>query len=537
MNGKHPIDERFARTMRDAEATPPDAVWKGVAAALDRAPTARRTGAAWWFRGGAAALLLLLLGVAVYWLASPRTEKQARPAEHGATRPTAAIDAPPTDPVPAGAPSQQQEVPPPANNRGAEANDLEERVPAPATGQRSDDRRAAATASATPLRRPPVPRHAEDGMKGTPGTSAPRPADPVEAVIHGVVPEAPNAGGLANGEQPSAEPAAVIPSIGAPDSAGPHGAAPAISTAIEVPEPFRPRTSSDIHLPLMAGRTTPFANKEPPPPGPLLQGDSTPVYVLSKGRWWFAVQAEAAKLTGQWKGPATEVPDLNAAESWLGGQGLSLVVGREWLNGWSAGLGIGAVRQRSRFLRYENEPGQTQTVIDTTWTASYVGQQANYTWDIVETEQTEPGQERVFRATNEYLWLRIAPEAGRHLAGQRRLSLYARAGAAVLFGIGRKGSSLYEPGITTDDAPPGGHVRVVPLDDAAVRDRFALSFAAWGALELRYQLCERWSVGALPMIAWRPAIQHDGGPGLSLTEFSGALRLCYHLPHQELRTR
>ena len=30
MNGRHPIDDLFARGLRDAEATPPPAVWEGI---------------------------------------------------------------------------------------------------------------------------------------------------------------------------------------------------------------------------------------------------------------------------------------------------------------------------------------------------------------------------------------------------------------------------------------------------------------------------------------------------------------------------
>lgn len=272
-------------------------------------------------------------------------------------------------------------------------------------------------------------------------------------------------------------------------------------------------------------------------PGPLLQGDSTPVYVLSKGQWWIAAQADASVMTGKWTGNAPEVADLNASETWQSAQGLGLVAGRDWLNGWSLGLGIGVSKQRSRFLRREVEPGHSEMVVDTTWTGTAMGAQTNYTWDIVQTVVSEPGVERDYSATNSYTRLRIAPEVGYRVWQNGRFALHARLAGAMLLDMGRKGQTVAWANGTDSTETATGVARVIPLNDASMNARFPVAFALTGSLELRYRLCERWSIGALPtMTYWLPGA--DGStPGLSMTGIGGAVRLRYDFHHHERRLK
>jgi hypothetical protein len=287
---------------------------------------------------------------------------------------------------------------------------------------------------------------------------------------------------------------------------------------------------------MLAGLATAFTNNAAPPPGPILQGDSTPAYVLKKGQLWFALQGEWAMLNGTWRGPGAEVTELNESETWRGGQGLSLVVGREWLNGWSVGLGIGANKQRSRFLRREVEAAHTETVVDTTWTGTAMGAQTNYTWDIVERVQTEPGIEHDYSATNSYTRLRIAPEVSYQLLQKKRFGLSARLAPVMMFDIGRKGNTIVQA--TTDSLETTTvTTSALPLNDASLDDRFPMSLAISGGLEFRYRICERWSASALPTFTyWMPRAE-GRVPSLSMNELGGALRLRYDLRHQERRLK
>lgn len=528
MNGKHPIDDHFARVLREAEATPPDAVWKNVAGAMDRPPARAYR----YRRITIALLLLLLLGGAAYWSVTSRGTRPDGPGTRQvrSTPPTAAPQAERSVEV-----GEHAQAEPSSTGRSQELGTVA------TPGSASDNKVSPVARERNTDADPSVPNRTHERPVGDGGgTERDGRQASVGAVLNSSIeggsrtdqPEHTGTAGLENEEGPAPEAASPVT-----EQPTPLFHAGGLSGSSSTAESALPRSTPDVHLPRLASNPTPVVIRTAPTTGALMRGDSTPAYLLRKGRWWFALQGGIAKLDGHWSGSDPAARELNRDETWLGGRSLGLVVGREWLNGWSAGLGIGAAWQRARFLRLERTPGPTETVIDTTWTNSFQGPNAYWTWNIVETDVTEPGTQREFRATNEYLWLRVAPEAARQLFEYRRLSLHARAGAAALFGITRKGSTLYRPSVHTLDAPPDGHVNVVDLNDAAVRERFAFSFALWGALELQYRVREHWSVGALPMVEWRPAMHSSKGPALSMTSFGGALRLRYDLFHQEKRTR
>ena len=297
------------------------------------------------------------------------------------------------------------------------------------------------------------------------------------------------------------------------------------------------RSQADIHLPMLNALISPFSASEVAMLGPILKGDSTPAYVLSKGHWWIAAHGEVAMMNGEWKGTGHEVTELNKVETWQSAQGLSLVAGRDWLSGWSVGLGVGVARQRSRFLKRESEPGQTETVIDTTWTGSPQGIATNYTWDIVQTQIYEPGVEHDYSATNTYTKLRIAPEIGYRLLERNRLSLHARLSPVLLLDIGRKGNTLVWTNRSDSLENTTTGTRVMSLGDASLNERFPLAIALSGSVELRYRLCDRWSVSVLPRYTyWLP--KADGAiPSLSMNGLGGAVRLRYDLRHNERRVK
>lgn len=214
-----------------------------------------------------------------------------------------------------------------------------------------------------------------------------------------------------------------------------------------------------------------------------------------------------------------------------------MVAGYEWLNGWSIGLGLGVMRQRSRFLHHEVQSGTTETVIDTTWTSNAMGPVTNYTWDIIETTLVEPGVEQDYNATNTYTQLRIAPELAYRLKDMKRFSVHGRIAPIFLVDIGRNGNTLTNgTGENSSDTLTTRSV-VIPLADASLDDRFPLRTALSAGLDLRYQLCERWSIAASPTCTWWLPRATDPTPTLSMTEWGASVRLRYDLRHKERRVK
>ena len=552
MNGKHPIDELFARHLRDAEAQPPRAVWEGIV--RERAK-ARPAGAQSRGRWGLAAILLLLLGAAGYWTlvhektGFPDGQASVQPSPSGEGRSVTATpghttteSAPPTSENPATeTPATDQTKA--ATQQTKQENSSSEAGQAPAAKQANTTGKNPSEAvtertSSTPPARSTV--HSRKPAVNYPALTASSIKEPQGDNAHGDI--RPNTGSGkedASTSRPSRD-AGDESSAGNPMTKGDEGDVldqPRSDATTEASHEVIMRVTPDVHLPVLSGLVTPFMNNAAPVPGPILQGDSTPAYVLSKGRWWIAAQGELAMLKGEWKGTGPEVKDLNTSETWRDGQGLSLVIGREWLSGWSVGLGVGATKQRSRFLRRETEPGETEMVIDTTWTSTPMGTATNYTWDIVQTQITEPGVEHDYTATNTYTKLRISPEVSYQLLRKKRFGLCVRLAPIMMFDVGRKGNTIVPVAPADSLETTSAATSVLQLNDASLDDRFPMSLAISAGLEFRYRICERFSVSALPMFTyWMPRTE-GRVPSLMMNELGGALRLRYDLRHQERRSR
>lgn len=541
MNGKHPIDDLFARSLHDAEAMPPAAVWEGIARDRDRARAAR-TAQAWRTRGLAAGLLLLL-GGATYWLLAPFGGNDATPGTKSFQVPGLSIAADKarsdirTDTDAPAMPQENQARPGASRATGSDQDGL---APSAATApgavrdKASDEGRT---------------MHGNDSKGSNKNRSPRRTPGAIQATAMGGV-----AGDGKGAEDMSAyteKPAAKEnPSHEKPNerAAFAYEGADIQPSAISE-EPATPentddgrearglRPSMDVYLPLLTSRVSPIVSSPATAPGPILQGDPNPAYVLKKSHSWIAVQAAIWTPDAVWKGTGPEVGELNKNETWQGGQSLAVVYGREWLSGWSTGVGIGVSRQRSRFLRHETTPGHSETVIDTTWTGTAMGAQTNYTWDIVETVVNEPGVGRDYSATNMYTRLRIAPEVGYRLVDRSRFSLHALGSFAVTLDAGRKGRTLVRASASDSLDLSTNGITTLSLDEASLDERFPLSFALSASMELRYRLCERWSISGLPMFTYHLPRAETRIPGLSMTELGAAVRLRYEFRHQERRAK
>ncbi len=555
MNGKHPIDDLFARSLRDAEATPPPAVWEGIVRERGMARPAPADGTAKTRsrgRWGLAALLLLLMGAAGYWAVSP--ERTGAAAGHVTEQ---------------SSPGGEGK----AGNVGARQMDTEQGLPRPndASGQpvitdrtnrqvvkqkepvTSYDAKAPIAQRAGAAANREAPAKKDLNAARPDGRTGPQPAKPVTTA------SASSSGRLHAGPKGNTSRPAVNkvkgdePGSGSANDAPPDPTSelPVVSNGAQgvkiheaVSDPMAQsstgstsRTTSDVHLPKLASLVTPFANNAAWPPGPILKGDSAAAYVISKGHWWIALHAEGSLLDGEWRGSGREVSELNAGETWLDQKGFGIVAGRSWLDRWAVGLGLSATRQRSRFLRSEMEGGQVETVVDTTWIATPMGMQTNYTWDIVETLVVEPGVARDLSATNTYTRLRIAPEVIYELLGKKRTSLSARLAPLMMLDLGRKGRTVVP--VTTTGTPETNTLTTgtLALENASLDERFPAAFAIAFSLEASYRLHERWALSVLPTYTyWLP--RNEGAvPVLSMNELGGALRLRYDLRHQERRKK
>ena len=552
MNGKHPIDDLFARGLRDAEATPPPAVWQGIVRERGKArpapaepPAPAKTRRRW----GLAAILLLLLGAAGYWLVaqenpaqnvqastqtspggegrsatdhagpesgSPNPDSRSTKDQSATTPNPAQTEAATSSAKPTAAAAEKQAHTPGASPAQTENKHTSEK-PTEKGATRSKKREAHNAALAT----------TSGNNRRTGGAT--EDGGNTDEPMSGEVSTSPAAGDAAL--DPSSGKAAMTKK-GRTGGSDLEGSGPpekmASSTSL--------RTSPDVHLPTLDVTITPYMNSAALPLGPFLRGDSTAPYVLNKGQLWFAAQAEWAALNGEWKGGGAQAQQLNTSETWRKGNGLGIAFGYEWQSGWAIGLGIGVNRQRSRFLRRETQAAHSEVVIDTTWTASPLGDPTNYTWDIIQTVVQEPVVERDLSATNTYMYLRIAPEVGYRFAQMKRFGLSARLAPVIMVNTSRKGNSVTTT-VRTDSTDTAPATTVLPLEDGSLDDRFPLTMAVSAGLELRYRLLDRWSVSALPTFTyWMPRTGSDK-PMLSMTELGGALRLRYDLRHKERRVK
>jgi hypothetical protein len=553
MNGKHPIDDLFARGLRDAEATPPPAVWEGIVRERAKArpspaekPVLSKDRGRW----GLAALLMLLLGAAGYLLVAQEDPAQDGPASarssSGAKEQTAtghpdAVSTSSTsdntneDRLSAATPNRVQGPEERASYASPSADTAGR--PAGVTGE-STVQAQNGTGSAKHTARRTHGSKEREANSGDPTTASSITAQYTKRGSGAVDDGRKTDGALTSWPAGDAQDG---PSEG---DAGAFRDKRAGRSGLEGPDRMEQvvsstsgRAVSEVHLPTLEFVVTQYMNSVAPVPGSLLRGDSTPAYVHDKGQWWVAAQAEWAGLNGDWNGTGPEVNALNASETWRGQNGFSIVFGRSWSDRWSVGMGMGITKQRSRFLRHEVEEGRTETVVDTTWTATAMGTQTNYTWDIVETLVEEPGVERDLNATNTYTRLRIAPELGIELLGRKRATLSARVAPTMMFDLGRKGSTVAT--VSTMDSletlTPALATR--SLGDASFDKRFQAAFALSLSLEARYQLHERWAVSLLPTYTyWLPRAESTV-PALSMTELGGAVRLRYDFRHWERRVK
>lgn len=511
MNGRHPIDDLFARGLRDAEATPPASVWEGIARRRGRGHVTWLRLRQRWRMGVLA--LLLLGGAAAYWTSGPTTAEAPVPgqrtlAEAPAAQPQAPFGGPLTEqatPVSDGTASEA------TSSRTVSASTGSPRMPEPVPPATSTPTTRSG-ASRTPSPTPESPtaarnealrmRDSERAMHPT-TTAVPRTAPAVQ--------ESPSVAAMSPG--PSSSPATSSP---APASVA---AAPGPTTGTaSVADAGAVRRSEATDL---------FASRLFPAPAKLDRpaGEAVPdrragqPYVLPKADWWIGLQAGYYQETRTWRGTDRQLVDgLNGTETTHQPWGIALTGGRAFRSGWGISTGAEYISAQYAFRHEDRIITRDQEInsVLVTLNAQVVDQ-------FVDTVVTITEQQRSVEAINRYAIVRVPLEASFH-QGCGRWSYGLRAGAAVELLRMRSGFTL------SDAGSENGTTYSVPLSQGSSHARSAMLLSLSAGVELGYSLTDRIGLWLAPTYVrgWTPLGAHDLYP---LPERTGLrFRVSYTLP-------
>ena len=446
MKEQHPIDELFARALRDGEAPPPPAVHKGLARQRGwQAGTGlpRRT----W------PLLLLLLGtLAGYWVIAPVGR-----ADIGGTTPVAAAGATAADR--SAAPMQQGAQP--GGESASHADDPPPEVhasgmaPPPSPGPLAGNHAAGMQAAKPPQQAEEPIRTEGPRMAGTLG---------IEPAHHGTPAAlAATSQAAAVAAHPGRQ-AEIEPYSGRQPRPAPEATSAQARSA--PPGPLAVRWPS---LALDAATTAPMAADALPFRGP-------------RHAWWVAATAGFLAETRTWKGgdsglrqalQGTEVPHPATA--------FGVLAGREGRGGWNLAAGIEYSASRYAFNHTDRFRSRTDSVV--TWVVTFNNQVLSSHTDTL---SVYGNVQQSIAAINRVSTVRVPVELGWHRA-LRRFHLGARAGLAAELNFIRSGATL---------ARMDGGTRSV--DASKADDRTTLLLAGTVAADLGYALSEQWGLWASP---------------------------------------
>jgi hypothetical protein len=545
MKGEHPIDDLFARGLRDAEITPPTAVWEGIVRERNWAHITllqlRR-------RWGYMLLGLLLLGGGTAYFAA---QEGSAGTTQGTTvlaskEPIAAVQAEGVATTSATIEGRETQEPRPAHASPGHVASQEAEHPGGSTAGSNTTSHPHTSSSITSAYNAvgagkpnvPVASNARPGQDRASAADASRAAaDHERSAAAQQVPDinttltADMHEGLPSSATGSSTRMEDAPQV-APLDGGITPTANAIATDARTYSSGAAFLGDARWMRTLPSLVTVALGADPEP----INAHPEDPYVLRNKRVFVGLQFDWTAVSGKWRGSAEEVAALNRSETWLDRKGTGVVMGLRWRSGLHVALAASASQQRSRFLHTMQVAGDTSTTVDTTWIATAAGPQTVYTWDIVPVMITEPGIEERTMATNTYTQLRMAPELGYgHRFG--RWSLGVRVGPMITATLSRKGRTLVPDPVQPDgnELPPNPPI-VISADDRSVDERFRLSFGAFAALDIQYHLTEAIMLGAGPV--WSTNFAGSGGtvPAASLSELGGAFRLLFDLPERERKT-
>lgn len=508
MNGRHPIDDLFARGLRDAEATPPASVWEGIAHRRGRGyVTWLRLRQRW--RMGVLALLLLG-GAAAYWTSDPSEPSRTATVPPGPGQGTLA-EAPAAHPQTPASEHLAEQVPSSSDQTASEAFPS---ATTPASMGATAELETVPSDASTPTARSsassaPVPASPTASRNGAPRTRSSGRNDRSLMTAAPTTSPAPQASLRAAATPPvtsSSKPASV------PAALGPTAGTPSVTDAGAA----RRSEATD----LFASRLFPAPAKLDRPAGEAVPDSRIgQPYVLPKADWWIGVQAGYYQETRAWHGTDRQLADgLNSTETTHRPWGVALMGGRAFRSGWGISTGAEYISAQYAFQHEDRIITRDQNI-----NSILVTLDTQVVDLFVDTVVTITEQQRTVEAINRYAIVRVPLEASFH-QGCGRWSYGLRAGAAVELLRMRSGFTL------SDAGSENGATYSVPVSQGSSRTRSATLLSLSAGVELGYALTDRIGLWLAPTYVrgWMPLGEHDL---YALPERTGIrLRVSYTLP-------
>ncbi|MFT3884471.1 MAG: hypothetical protein QM724_03290 [Flavobacteriales bacterium] len=523
MNGKHSLDDLFARGLRDAEAAPPGAVWEGVVRRRGRAHRIlQRLRRNWGY--GLTALLLIGAGTAFWtsYTSGPGHTAEAVPSSGTAipgrerastTEEPRAVPEGPTEASgttsPGGVP-----VPPPnaAATPGTPAPILPEQAPAPGITRSSAQRTDART-----------PEHAERSASSTSASSPRTVAVGHTADAYGAASSATRRSSIDTRNTNAPDPSAASTPVSAPSSVAsvPRSGADASlagsdhAPAWEGASVLRPN-GQDRAVQEPARMVGLLRDRPAPAPATI----TTPPYVRPKGDRWVAVQSGYYQEERVWNGSDKAlVKALGHTETPHYPWSIGVAAGRTFRSGWGLSVGAEYLGARYRFLHEDRIVQRTETV-----TRYLVTLNTDIFSSRMDTLVSISEDRRTSSAINTYSVVRVPVELSYHRPW-KRWRYGVQAGVAAEFVRMRSG-------LTLSTSPEGSEYAVdLASEDQKQRSNTLLTGSI--GLDLGYLINDRIGLWATPTYMRGLSPLTTGDAAYAMPDRWGVrFRLAYTFPHR-----
>ncbi len=499
MREQHPLDDLFARTLRDAEAAPSDAVWEGIVQERGWAHlTLLRLRRRWvWL-----ALLLLLGGTAGYLGSTSSSEKHAAVPRTDSSTSVAVVPNASLAGASIVVANASFNEPEPVSTESSSATVTTGPLPASSTtaSQPMDD------ASVAEHRSPETsPDHRVSGQGHSlmkPPTSISAVTSEADETLTATVDQI----GLSVSDEPTTGPTSGTLTAELPNSRSAWA------------ETFDRKGRGDAPG-LEISRIGLLPTRSPRPDRALLQAVPQnmplPSFIGPRQAWWVAVTVGQYRETRNWHGgDAQLVTALQDTETPHRTTSFGVLAGLEGRKGWSFATGIEYGAARYDFQHFDQFRSTRDSLVTHVITFNTVVLDS-----YVDTVSTSTEVRRTVAAVNRYTTVRVPLEGGWHRAW-RRWHVGLRGSVAVEFNTMRSGVTL----MNSD-----GGTRSV---DVSSTDKQKATLLSGGlAMDVGYALTERLGLWASPgyaagLFSLSPT---DGSPYAMPERLGIRVRLAYTL--------